>query len=49
MRGKPPAPWSAVSGAVKCVKRLLALQDEDILADACWAMAYLSDDKGRKG
>eukprot|EP00124_Ichthyophonus_hoferi_P003752 Ihof_evm3s348 gene=Ihof_evmTU3s348 len=43
-RGKKPYPDFAVTGtALPTLARLLYSQDKEILADACWALSYLSD------
>ncbi|KAL2925503.1 Importin subunit alpha-4 [Bienertia sinuspersici] len=42
-RGKPPAPFEQVKPALPVLQRLIHLNDEEVLTDACWALSYLSD------
>ena len=42
-RGKPPPPFEQVRPLLGPLKRVLELNDNEILADACWALNYLSD------
>ncbi|XP_041109147.1 importin subunit alpha-6 isoform X2 [Polyodon spathula] len=43
-RGKnPPPDFSKVSPCLNVLSRLLFSSDPDVLADACWALSYLSD------
>jgi len=42
-RGKPKPPFDAVRPALPTLAQLLFEKDENILADACWALSYLSD------
>lgn len=43
-RGKnPPPPFEKVSPCLPVLAHLLNHQDCDVLADACWALSYLSD------
>ncbi|GLJ54720.1 hypothetical protein SUGI_1175460 [Cryptomeria japonica] len=42
-RGKPRPPFEQLKTAIPVLKWLLHIADEDILADACWALSYLSD------
>lgn len=43
-RGKNPAPnFAKVSPCLPVLSRLLFNSDADVLADACWALSYLSD------
>jgi hypothetical protein len=43
-RGKnPPPEFSKVCPCLPVLSRLLFHADSDVLADACWALSYLSD------
>uniref|UniRef100_A0A2P2M0Q6 Importin subunit alpha n=1 Tax=Rhizophora mucronata TaxID=61149 RepID=A0A2P2M0Q6_RHIMU len=42
-RGKPPTPFDQVKPALPILRGLIHLNDEEVLADACWALSYLSD------
>uniref|UniRef100_A0A671RL35 Importin subunit alpha n=1 Tax=Sinocyclocheilus anshuiensis TaxID=1608454 RepID=A0A671RL35_9TELE len=43
-RGKnPPPDFAKVSPCLSVLSRLLFSSDPDVLADACWALSYLSD------
>ncbi|KAI4304246.1 hypothetical protein MLD38_039787 [Melastoma candidum] len=42
-RGKPPAPFEQVKPALPVLQRLIHVNDEEVLTDACWALSYLSD------
>ncbi|KAJ8439222.1 hypothetical protein Cgig2_030157 [Carnegiea gigantea] len=42
-RGKPAAPFEQVKPALPVLQRLIFLNDEEVLTDACWALSYLSD------
>jgi len=42
-RGKPAPDFNKVRGIVPTLARLIQLNDEDLLTDACWALSYLSD------
>lgn len=42
-RGKPQPSWSHISPALPTLCRLLNSSDEEVLADTCWALSYLSD------
>ncbi|GMJ08364.1 importin alpha isoform 4 [Hibiscus trionum] len=47
-RGKPPPPFHQVKPALQALQRLIRLNDEEILTDACWALSYLSDGTNEK-
>ncbi|XP_060761520.1 importin subunit alpha-6 isoform X5 [Neoarius graeffei] len=48
-RGKnPPPDFSKVSPCLSVLSRLLFSSDPDVLADACWALSYLSDGPNEK-
>ncbi|XP_050384308.1 importin subunit alpha-1a-like isoform X5 [Argentina anserina] len=42
-RGKPEPPFDQVKPALPALARLIRLNDEEVLTDACWALSYLSD------
>jgi len=42
-RGKPPPPFEWVSPALAPLANLVYSPDYEVLADACWALSYLSD------
>jgi importin subunit alpha-1 len=43
-RGKPQPAWSVVSPALFILSNLIsASTDDEVLADGCWALSYLSD------
>eukprot|EP00123_Amoebidium_parasiticum_P010745 comp20291_c0_seq1/m.25463 comp20291_c0_seq1/g.25463 ORF comp20291_c0_seq1/g.25463 comp20291_c0_seq1/m.25463 type:complete len:532 (-) comp20291_c0_seq1:875-2470(-) len=43
-RGKKPAPdFNIVRVALPVLARLIWIDDEEVLTDACWALSYLSD------
>jgi len=44
-RGKPQQPnFEQLRPVIPCLAYLLKSQDEEVLADACWAVSYLTDD-----
>jgi len=48
-RGKnPPPDFEKVSPSLQTLAQLLFHNDADVLADTCWAIAYLSDGPNRK-
>jgi len=42
-RGKPPPIWHQISPTLHILPQLLNSTDTQVLADACWALSYLSD------
>ncbi|MBA0578938.1 hypothetical protein Gorai_021208, partial [Gossypium raimondii] len=42
-RGKPRASFEQTKPALPTLERLIHLNDEEVLTDACWALSYLSD------
>lgn len=42
-RGRPVPAWNEVVVALPTLARLIHLDDQDTLADACWTLSYLSD------
>jgi len=45
-RGKPQAPFQAIRTALPVLAGLIFIKDKEVLADACWAFSYISDDTG---
>ncbi|KAK0164079.1 hypothetical protein PV328_002747 [Microctonus aethiopoides] len=44
----PPPPFDMVRPSLPVLNRLLDCDDKDILADACWALSYLTDGTDEK-
>ena len=42
-RGKPRPPFELLKPALPTLTLLICSNDEEVVADACWALAYLSD------
>ncbi|KAM0951169.1 putative importin-alpha, importin-beta-binding domain, armadillo-like helical [Dioscorea sansibarensis] len=42
-RGKPPPPYEQIKPALPTLVHLVYSNDEEVLADTCWALSYLSD------
>ncbi|CAO2824350.1 unnamed protein product [Amaranthus hypochondriacus] len=42
-RGKPQPSFEQTKPALPALERLIHLNDDEILTDACWALSYLSD------
>ena len=42
-RGRPIPNWNEVVLALPTLSRLITVDDQDTLADACWTLSYLSD------
>lgn len=42
-RGKPPPPFDWVSPCLSVLANLIYTTDHEVVADACWALSYLSD------
>ena len=47
-RGKPQPPFELVKPALPTLAQLIYVQDEEVLADACWALSYLTDGVNKK-
>uniref|UniRef100_A0A8C5N5L7 Importin subunit alpha n=1 Tax=Gouania willdenowi TaxID=441366 RepID=A0A8C5N5L7_GOUWI len=47
-RKNPPPDFAKVSPCLNVLSRLLFSSDPDVLADACWALSYLSDGPNEK-
>lgn len=45
-RGKPQPHFDYVQPALPVLAHLLFSKDDEVLADACWALSYISDDNG---
>lgn len=45
-RGKPQPQFESVAAILPTLARLVQMDDQEILTDACWALSYLSDDNG---
>lgn len=43
-RGKPKPAWHKIAPSLEILTLLLQTNDDDILADACWAFSFISDD-----
>ena len=42
-RGKPKPAFELVSPALPVLERLVHSDDEEVLADACWSLSFMSD------
>src|SRR5258706_14889217 len=48
-RGKQPQPdWDLISPALTALSKLIHSPDDEVLADVCWAISYLSDGSNDK-
>ena len=47
-RGKPQPVWPMVAPALPILAQLIFSNDDEVLADACWALSYLSDGPNEK-
>jgi len=47
-RGKPPPDFRVVQPALPILAYMIRSDDADVLADACWALSYLSDGPNHK-
>jgi hypothetical protein len=47
-RGKPQPRWDFVAPALPRLAQLIFSNDEEVLADGCWALSYLSDGPNEK-
>ena len=45
-RGKPRPDFALLRQMLPSLAQLLYVKDEEILADTCWALSYMSDDTG---
>ncbi|XP_047170641.1 importin subunit alpha-1a-like [Vigna umbellata] len=43
LRGMPPVDFEQVKIALPALQRLIHATDEDVLADTCWTLAYISE------
>merc|ERR1719440_272252 len=47
-RGQPQPAWAMVAPALTVLAQLIFSNDDEVLADACWALSYLSDGPNEK-
>jgi len=47
-RGKPQPAWGMVTPALPILAQLIFSTDDEVLADGCWALSYLSDGPNEK-
>jgi len=47
-RGKPQPSWESVQAALPVLAQLIFSNDDEVLADGCWALSYLSDGPNEK-
>ena len=47
-RGKPQPAWHTVLPALPVLAQLVFSNDDEVLADGCWALSYLSDGSNEK-
>jgi len=47
-RGKPQPSWQMVLPALPVLAQLIFSNDDEVLADGCWALSYLSDGPNEK-
>ena len=47
-RGKPPPAWHMVAPALPVLAQLVFSHDDEVLADGCWALSYLSEGSNEK-
>ena len=47
-RGKPQPAWNMVLPALPVLAQLVFSNDDEVLADGCWALSYLSDGPNEK-